>query len=673
MLRIYLISVLFYFLQAGAYGQLPAFFTDESTRYPGIQPSGYSIAIADINGDYRDDIIHSDKDSVYLSVQLNNGGLFENWSAFPTGFDILTTNVSDIDNDGINELIVSGNRTGIHVYGYNRDLYQFEPLFSQASQAYAQGSSVADLNGDGLLDFFVSNDVGYNQVYLNDGAQLSASLFNDQFNVLNPSSSSGNYNAIWFDPDLDGDQDLFVSKCHVNASSFSDPRRINQFFINEEGEFIESATEWNLGHGDQSWCASAGDLDNDGDPDLLLINHGSPIMLLENVEGASFATHERFVDNKELLGDEQQVVIADFNNDGLLDAFIFGFDDQLLINQGGLRFTSYPFVLGTGNAYSGAVGDFNNDGWLDLYTVYGVAGSAIQDRIWMNFSMSNHWLKLSLRGQESNTPGIGARIEVFAGNEVMTRFVQSGESYGISNSMNIHFGLGDLTVLDSVVCYWPSGQKDSYFDIEADKHYILNEGLCMMELGSLQPSADALDCSNQSIDLTTSTTGHWLWPDGSVGDVFQLSAPGIYQAQDSEACFNTTGYVRIHELPDLDTPMIYGAGLVRLCAGQNYSLSAEGQRDLLWNTGSIAEELSINESGIYYAYTTVLCDTLYSDSLHIEFRALDTATRRRIFNTEGMYQLEVGDVVSRFDSQGAFIEESDLLEVSISSDSLFYF
>ena len=71
----------------------------------------------------------------------------------------------------------------------------------------------------------------------------------------------------------------------------------------------------------------------------------------------------------------------------------------------------------------------------------------------------NHFLAIRLIGTQSNRSAVGARITLKTNGKMQIREIRAGESYGISNSLTQHFGLGPNAHIDEVVISWPSGQK----------------------------------------------------------------------------------------------------------------------------------------------------------------------------------------------------------------------
>jgi hypothetical protein len=127
-----------------------------------------------------------------------------------------------------------------------------------------------------------------------------------------------------------------------------------------------------------------------------------------------------------------------------------------------------------------ATADFNNDGRMDLLAVdYEGPVMLLENRT----QTDNHWLKLDLRGAPPNVFAYGARITGKAGDRVWRSDVSPASSYLSSSDPRIHWGLGDLTMVDSVTIRWPSGAEQILADVAVDQI------LKVMEAAATPPDA----------------------------------------------------------------------------------------------------------------------------------------------------------------------------------------
>ncbi|MEY4118480.1 MAG: hypothetical protein RLZZ116_1808 [Planctomycetota bacterium] len=202
---------------------------------------------------------------VAVALGVDNG----TWPAF-------TASWCDVDLDGDQDLYV-GNDKGTaspftnRLYRNNGDGSFFEDTDCRADvRADAMGVTFADVTHDGVPEIYVSN--------LNLGNFLLTSQ--DQgvsyISVAEPAGVECNvscWGSIAFDPDSDGRQDLFVLS------------QIGEDFLFMQGQswpFIDSAFVWGLNDPGEGYCVAVGDIDRDGDPDLLVQNYLQKLKLYVN-------------------------------------------------------------------------------------------------------------------------------------------------------------------------------------------------------------------------------------------------------------------------------------------------------------------------------------------------------------------------------------------------------
>lgn len=198
------------------------------------------------------------------------------------------------------------------------------------------------------------------------------------------------------------------------------------------------------------------------------------------------------------IGDDlsgKNCVIADFDNDGWQDIYVVNdrrldgtsaenAPNLLYMNNGDLTFTESAAGAGircevSGTGAAAAWADYNDDGFPDLYVVNGWDAWPFYDGpqvVYRNNGNSNHWVKLRLIGTVSNRDAIGARVRLFCGDLVQYRVQTAGQVDMAQSTKDVHFGLGQETVIDSVTIWWPSGQCETFAGLAADQTYVIAEG-----------------------------------------------------------------------------------------------------------------------------------------------------------------------------------------------------
>ncbi|NPV10132.1 MAG: hypothetical protein HPY83_19495 [Anaerolineae bacterium] len=182
---------------------------------------------------------------------------------------------------------------------------------------------------------------------------------------------------------------------------------------------------------------------------------------------------------------------GDFDNDGDLDLYVqtVGGMDQdapnlLYLNNGDGTFTEIAAQAGvTGSAegfgWGSVWADYDNDGFLDLL--------ANQESWWWpldrgryelfrNLGNGNHWLKVDLRGVQSNPRGHGAKLWLTSGGRTQFREVGDNSHFFQHYAGPVHFGLGSATVVEELRILWPSGVSQILTDVAADQQITVIEG-----------------------------------------------------------------------------------------------------------------------------------------------------------------------------------------------------
>ncbi|MBP6173377.1 MAG: VCBS repeat-containing protein [Saprospiraceae bacterium] len=582
--------------------------------------SGIPVCVADFNGDFVDDLLVVDQ-SKKIWLGINSGKAVFIWKDLQVKSNIALWSVSaaDLDRNGFNDIVLGADQLGIFVL-YN-DGIQFKKEWVDASAFFAQGASFYDINKDGWLDFSICNDNEKSRVFENKSGKLWNNESWIDLSLPNKANEAGNYGILWSDFDQDGDGDLYISKCRAGVTDTTDPRRINLFYLNENGVFSEKGTALGVDDHEQSWMAVTGDINGDGLNDLLVGNHYGPskvFMQRADHSFEDFTLASGFKPEAVVI----QFALRDWDNDADLDILLTGSGTELWLNDGEGHFSQLSTNLGEKPLSSLAVGDLNSDGYLDLYASYAYLLNEPNNRIdraWINPGGTNHYVQLGLHGIQSNLNGIGCRIFIYAGGKKQFREVQSGESFGIQNSLNLHFGLNDSKSIDSLVIYWPSGIRQVFNQLDVDQFYLITEGKCIRQHPEIFPTKDSILCNNQIIEIFgSSSLQNILWNTGANSQKLNIDSAGVYfyTHTDSSDCYSVSENFTLLIDP-VEKPRLNINYQKILCAGDVIELSVPEFDQKVWWDGNQDSIRLIRDSGLYFASVKGVCQTYDSDTLEV--------------------------------------------------------
>jgi len=318
------------------------------------------------------------------------GGKFENASK-SSGFEhtnghyCFSITTLDYNDDGWPDLYIACDSTPAILYRNNHD-GTFTDTASDAGVAFNEdgreqagmGSTSADYDGDGKLDLFKTN-------------------FSDDTSTLYRNNGDGTYTDMTFPAGLG-----------INTDALG-------------------------------WGAMFTDVDNDGWPDLLVVN-GHVYPEVDSAKLGSLYHEPRF----------------------------------LYYNLGNGKFRDLSKVSGPGlvdprSSRGLAIGDLFNDGRLEAVI------NNLSDRPMLLVNLANnqnHWLGVHLIGTSSNRDGIGARVTLRSAKRVWVDEVRSGSSYNSSSDLRLHFGLGTETHLTQIDVRWPNGKTEIFVPPPTVDHII---------------------------------------------------------------------------------------------------------------------------------------------------------------------------------------------------------
>jgi hypothetical protein len=295
------------------FSNLPEFGKGKLCQYKGIPvqcgPRG-------LPGD-GDSLYRNNGDGTFTDVTKKAGLTDAN------GFYGMQPVASDLDEDGLLDLFVANDSTpNFHYRNVGGGAFKEVGFTSglavneNGSEQGSMGVAVGDYNHDGRLDLFVTNfDDDYNTLYRNDGR----GNFTDVSHAARVAAVSLPYvgwGTKFFDYDNDGWVDLFVANGHVYPQIPTYQQRNFVHRNNRDGTFTDTpaplgalAAEKRVGRG-----AAFGDLDNDGDVDIVLNNLDGPAQVLRNDGGANNSVLVKLVGekgNRGAVGARVRVVAGD--------------------------------------------------------------------------------------------------------------------------------------------------------------------------------------------------------------------------------------------------------------------------------------------------------------------------------------------------------------------------
>lgn len=582
----------FWYLIAGTWLQAqPVIFVDSSEL---LQPVtgfvNYSDCVVDVNNDYLDDIVRVGEKGVFIDYQQKDSSFFRrqfNFSVQSTPSWSICA--GDLDNNSYNDFLFAGSSLVSFVMADSNATDYSENVMPGLIES--QRSTIADINNDGWLDAFVCNESGQSIPYRN----LGNGVMIPDSNLIITSNLVGNYAALWLDYDIDGDIDLYISKCWESALPGDSIRTNLMYRNNGDGTFTEVAGQLGLNDNAQTWSTAFEDFDNDGDLDAFIINHDFANRLMRNNGNGTFTEviHGSGIDSLDLIGYEAQA--ADFNNDGFIDLFT-DLTTGLYLGHGDMTFTGQDIPFSPGGT-----GDVNNDGAIDV----------MQDnKLWINTGNENHWIKINLYGISGNHNGIGARIELYGDWGIQVREVRSGEGYSPMNSLTKHFGLGNSETIDSLIVHWPTGIISKLNNLKSDTSYVIPEASCLLPNISLDINGPISLCSWESIPIP-GPYGYlkYQWSNGDTSRITVLDKEGNYYlvVTDSSGCVAISQTVEVKILED-QKPVITAIGSTKFCEGDTLVLESSPGENYRWSTGELLQQsIEVTESGSYTVAVDAIC------------------------------------------------------------------
>ena len=497
----------------------------ETAKLSGNRAWSTGVSMVDINSDGWLDIYVCNSGDVYGDNRqneffINNGdGTFsENAEQMGLADSGLSTHAAffDYDKDGdLDVYLLNNSFTAVSTFNFQkklrdkRDQKGGDKLFRNDSGKFIDvseeagifgseigfglGVSVADLDKDGWLDLFISNDFfERDYIYMNNGDGTFSEDLENQMRSTSLSSMGSDVADIT----ADGLPEIFVTdmlaksddrykttmtfenwdKYQYNLKNgYYRQNTRNTIHLNNGISFENKLTFSEVGRlagveaTDWSWSALITDFDNDGHKDLFVANglaqdiHDQDYLnFISDEEIKKMIVKKNGVDYKKLV---ELVPVNRISNCVFAGDSNLGFKD--VADSWGLDTPSHS----SGSAY----GDLDNDGDLDLI----VNNINMPPFVYKNKSTEllkeNNYLKVKLIGEKNNINAVGAKVTIKSDEQIF--YLEQSPIRGFQSTVDniVHFCLGEISSIDSLIVDWYYGKRSVLTNISVNQTVVISE------------------------------------------------------------------------------------------------------------------------------------------------------------------------------------------------------
>lgn len=382
-----------------------------------------------------------------LKLYKNNGSAFKDVSKTAgidrTGFPNAVS-ASDINNDGWPDLYVANDFYAPDFLFLNNQDGTFTSIEKNAlkqTSYYSMGVDVADINNDQNLDIFVLDMVS------EDNFRLKSNM------------SGMNIGAFWKVVEDGGGYQYMYNTLQLNNG--------NETFSNIAQFTGMSATDW-------SWSNLIADFDNDGLKDTYVTN--GLLRDIRNTDADKNVAHYINTTRAQWLQNNPNAQNVKSIWDIVdLEKAVSMVPSQPLKNYayqnlGDLEFKNTSDEWGLDNesfSNGSAYADLDNDGDLDL-VINNINSEAFIYRNNSEAKPNSNYLRIQLV-DKNNRPTFGTRVNIYTQNGVQTLETTNVRGIYSTSEPTLHFGLKNLTQVDSLTVVWPNGKSTVKRDISANQ------------------------------------------------------------------------------------------------------------------------------------------------------------------------------------------------------------
>ncbi len=441
-------------------------FVERAKEY-GLDFSGYSTQATFLDYDNDNDLdvfllnhsVHTDKsygarekisdysaphsgDRLFRNDSDNGTTLFTDVTSLaqinssPIGYG-LGVSTGDINNDGCIDIYVSNDfHENDYLYINNCDgtFRESGQMMVEHTSRYSMGNEMADFNNDGLLDI------------------VTLDMLPDDISILQRSVVEDSYDLLAIKRRFGYGNQVVRNTLQLNMG---------------DGTFADVAPLAGIDATDWSWAPLLSDFDNDGNKDLFITNgiYRRP----NDLDYINYYSNENIKRSIANGINENNLSIINKMPTDKIHNYIFRNEGGLLFRNRIVEWGMDQAVFSNGASY----GDLDLDGDLEIVT------NNVNDFAFIYENKSDSavrkYLKVKLKGMGKNLHGIGAKVYVKSGGKVF--YQEQAPVRGFQSSVDhvLNFGLGDkTTTIDSVIVIWPGGSYQTNTDVKVNSTLIVD-------------------------------------------------------------------------------------------------------------------------------------------------------------------------------------------------------